>query len=229
MRIKHKILAPISILLAALSLSACDELSSITYNDIKYKTGFYHLFKDKSWPHFFVAGIKYIDKDPLFTHNKYNFWAVNDFAFEFLCADDTRALSWTPIVYVAEDKYKEAKAFYHDDNNFDFYIEQRGDDRRSVLVEDDDVKNAINHAIDVQWDVTKTTETTFKGFVSTNIHCFKQSKDGLFMENVSELVKYNNTLYYLDYHDGSRDENHIKDLGEAGKTLYTAFVNNNLL
>ena len=229
MKIKHKILAPISILLAALSLSACDELSSVTYNDIKYKTGFYHLFKDKSWPHFYVDGIKYIDKDPLFTHNKYNFWAVNDFAFEFMCADDTRALSWSPIIYVAEDKFKEAKAFYHDDNNFDFYIGQVGENGESVLVEDENVKNAINYAIEVLWDVTKTTETTFKGYVYTNFYCIKKSKDGLFADGVSGLVKYNNTLYCLDYYDGSRDENHIKDLGEAGKTLYTMFVNNNLL
>ena len=137
---------------------------------------------------------------------------------------------WLPDVYIAEYQLKEAKAFYQDKTNYDYYIGLRFEEETELPITDENEKAILDTFIDVIMKETSPKTITTKEEMSIhNLACYRQSKDGLFMTHREELVAYNQSIYCLKSYDGQDNTTTLYDLGEDGKTLYTMFVNYNLI
>ena len=227
---KRKILI-ITLLLAALPLSSCFYYapSYVKYNDVKYKTGWY-AYGGKSKKDYFICGIPPMHEEPLFTKNRYQFWSTTEFTFEFLYGEFDESLVWGPKVYVAEDKYEEAKTYYHDKSNFDYYIGTRFGEEVEIPITDTGEIAVVDYAIESIMEGIKTEKVKTKDDMDIhNLTCFRRSKDGLLMTYKEELVIYKETVYGLGVVNGADNTWVLHDLKENGKALYQIFAKNNLI
>ena len=220
------------LLTGLISLTSCMVYppSSVDYEGSTWKNEWYQYSNSKGVKDLHVCGIKYDEeKEPLFVKNKYNFWSTNQFTYNFLYAEYIDSQFWNPDVYIKEEQLEEAKAFYQNKVNYNYYIGPRFDEKE-ILVENEEQKAVLDYVIDViMGEKTPKTITVKEDPSVHNLACFRRSKDGLFMTYKEELIVYGQSVYYLKVYDGSKDNWTAYDLGENGTALYTMFKDNNLI
>ena len=228
MKRKHLL---ITLLIGLTTLTGCHYApAKVKYNDVTYINGWYK-YSDNGGRDLHVCGILPSKEDPLFTKNKYDFWSTDEFTYPLLYASYVDATMWHPDVYISKDQKDEAQEFYQDKANYNYYLSLRFEDDSEVLIENESEKAILDVAIDA---IMKSKKP--KDIVSTkeqpsfqNLACFRRSKDGLFMTYKEELVSYKEKMYYLKEYNGSNDTWSFYDLGDAGTSLYSLFVNYNLI
>ena len=222
----------LTLLIGLITLSGCYHYApkSVKYNDVKYVNGWYQ-YSDKSKKDLHVYGIQYDEnKEPLFKKNKYNFWFTGEFHFDFLYAEYEESQFWLPDVYVAESQLEEAKTYYRDKSNYDYFICKRFEDNTDVLIEEQNNRLLLDSFIDVIMEESKPKTIETKEDISiNNLSCYRKSNDGLFTTHKEELVVYNQSIYPIKYYNGKTGATTLYDLEQKGKDLYTLFKNNNLI
>ena len=221
----------ITLLAALTTLTGCFHYapSTVKYNGVTYKTNWYQYSKDGR--DLYPIGLLPPDEEPLFVKRHYEFWSTDEYTFDILYAEYEDSQFWHPNVYIAKEKLKEAQSFYQDKTNYNYYLATRFEEDAEVLIENESEKTILDVAIDA---IMRTSKP--KDIVSTkekpsvqNLACCRRSKDGLFMTYKEELIVHKEKVYYLKEYNGSNDTWSFYDLGETGNTLYSMFVNYNLI
>ena len=202
---------------------------SVDYNGKKYVNGWY-CYGDSLDKNLYPCGLTPTHEDPLFKIDRYDFWITDKFSFDILYAEFDESQFRLPDVYVSYDELDAANNFYHDKNNYDYYIGLRFDDDSDLLIESIEEKQVLDYTIDIIAGLIHTPTITTQEEVSKhNLAVHRKSKDGLFMTHKEELVAYNQEIFFLKEFNGRSNTYTLYKIGEYGKTLYSMFEKYNLI
>lgn len=181
----------------------------IVIEDVEYVSGFYD--------NLYVIGIEYKElSTSLFTIKNHHFWHLDDSPFDIYYGVHKEALTWNPILYCQKEEYDEVNAYYHNLDNFDYYIGLYLDKESIVKLDDNIDRGLIEKAVEL---AIADGNKRVKGYQKLTLYLdgknytrpvvFRQSNDNIFTTTQSEWIFYENNLYKLEYLDGSNDKYHL--------------------
>ena len=193
-----------SLLLVALTSCGTLPQSSITVNGKTYKTGFYKYYGESMH----VLGI---ERKGLTTcdyeQGKYHYWKLTGYQFDFYYGQHEESLLWDPALYCVTDQLAEAKAYYTNLENFDYYIGEYLYPDASRKVENDKYYDAIEHAIKIM--ITRPLSRKQNKKIELNnfgqFTFFRKSKDDLLTTTRDQFLYSEETgfIYMASYFDDS--------------------------
>jgi hypothetical protein len=197
------------------SLSGCGLLpyyqdpKSITIDDEEYVGGFYD--------NLYIVGIEYKESSSnLFTRDNHYWWHLDDSTFDMYYCRHIDSLNWFPALYCKKAQYDEIKSYYHNLDNFDYYLGIFLEDEKEVKLAENIDRSIIERAVSLVVDSVngftigyKKTSLKLDGKAYIRPTVYRRSKDGLFTTTHSEWIYYEDNLYVLDYADGSDGTYHL--------------------
>lgn len=184
------------------SLSGCGLLpyywdpKSITIDDKEYISGFYNGL--------YLVGIEFKEfSSSLFTSGNHHWWHLYDSTFDMYYCRHKDSLNWFPTLYCNKDQFDEVKDYYHNTDNFDYYLAIHLEDGTEKMLTEDVDKSIIEQAVSLIVDVDsaipskkyKRANFDFDGKNYIRPSIYRRSKDGLFTTTRREFIYYENNIY----------------------------------
>lgn len=194
-----------------LSITGCGLLpyyqdpKSITIDNEEYVSGFYDRL--------YLVGIEYKEfSSSLFTKGNHHWWHLEDSTFDMYYARHKDSLYWHPTLYCRKNQFDEIKNYYHNTDNFEYYLGLYLEDESAIKLAEGIDKNIIEQAISLIVDADNTvpsnplkkynrTNFEFEGKECIRPSIYRRSNDGLFTTTRREWVYYEEKLY-ISYDGG---------------------------
>ena len=187
-------------------LPSCNDPESMEIDGETYVSGFYDGL--------YVVGISYrAPETAAFESQYHNWWKVGGASFEMYCAQNKEALNWTPAVYCRESEFDQAKAYYTDTANYDYYIGGWEEGAPRVKLSEEDGTEYAERAMQCKADVTggvsdghenRLVTVGTENFDWYRAVIYRMSKDGIFTTEQSEWAIYSDNLYVFSGYDGEK-------------------------
>ncbi len=217
-----------SLLLVALTSCGSFSPNSVTIDGKIYKTGFYKYYGSD----LHVLNIKARDfSTSEHKEGKYHFWKFENDKFQMYFGENEDSLVWNPTLYCLNTELRDAKQFYSDLDNYNYYIGQYLEEESYTKVEDEKYFDAIEHAIKVM--VTKPFSRRQNKKIDLDAFgaftFFRMSNDNLFTSTRDQFLYSEETgfiylsTFFADTEDAiyytlSKENNEL--LTELYKSLY---------
>ena len=198
--------AVFSLLLIALTSCATMPKSSITINGDVYKTGFYKYYGDD----LHILGLEAKDISTAeVNQGKYHYWKLEGQKYPFYYGVHEDSLTWSPALYCITSKLLEAKKYYADLDNYDYYIGTYSNEDSYIKVEDEKYFDAIEHAIKVMVTTPFSRKQNKKIDLNAfeKLTLFRVSNDNLFTSTRDQFLYSEETgfVYLSAYFDDTED------------------------
>lgn len=212
------------LLLVALTSCANIPQNSVTINGKTYKTGFSKYYGDD------LHIVNLMQKDfstSDYKSGKYHYWLLKDQQFDMCYGEHEESVIWDPTLYCVTTEIANAKKYYSDLSNYDYFIGTYLHEESFIKVDDKQYFNAIEYAIKIM------VTTPFSRRVHKKINLeeyqsltlFRTSKDNLLTTTRDEFLYNEETgfIYLASYFDNSGDAIYYtlnKENGEILDNLY---------
>ena len=220
---KHALL---SILLVALTSCATMPQNSVTINGKTYKTGFAKYYGDD----LHIVNLKQKDYSTSdYKSGKYHYWLLKDQKFDMCYGEHEETLVWDPTLYCVTTEIADAKKYYSDLTNYDYYIGEYLKEESSVKVSDYKYFEVMEYAIKIMVTVPFSRRVhkkiNLEDYLSMTL--FRTSKDNLLTTTRDEFLYSEETgfIYLRTYFNDSGDAIYYtlnKENGEPLKELYNS-------
>ena len=222
---KHGLL---SFLLVALTSCTTMPQNSVTINGNTYKTGFSKYYGDD----LHIVGLTQKDFSTSdYKSGKFHYWLLKDQKFDMCYGEHEESLIWNPTLYCVTTEIAEAKAYYTNLDNYDYFIGQYLNEESFIKVEDDKYFNAIEYAIKTMvtspFSRREHKKINLEDYESMTL--FRVSKDNLLTTTRDQFLYSEETgfIYLSTYLDDSGDavyytlnKENREPLKELYKSLY---------
>lgn len=200
---KHIVL---SFLLVALTSCASIPQNHVTINGKTYKTGFAKYYGDD----LHIVNLEQKDFSTSdYKSGKYHYWLLNDAKFDMCYGEHEESIIWDPTLYCVTTEIADAKAYYSDLANYDYYIGEYLKEDSFIKVDNEEYYSPIEYAIKVM------ITTPFSRRVHKKINLedyesltlFRVSKDNLLTTTRDQFLYSEETgfIYLATYFDDSGD------------------------
>ena len=220
--------AILSLLIIAITSCGSFSPNSVTIDGKTYKTGFYKYYGNDLQ----VLNIKARDfSTSEHKEGKYHFWKFENDKFQMYFGENEDSLTWNPTLYCLNIELKEAKQYYSDLDNYNYYFGQYLEEESYNKVEDKKYFDAIEYAIKVM--VTKPFSRKQNKKIDLDAFgaftFFRMSNDNLFTSTRDQFLYSEETgfiylsTFFADTEDAiyytlSKENNEL--LTELYKSLY---------
>ena len=216
----------LTILLAALTSCATMPQNSVTINGNTYKKGFCKYYGED----LHLVGIEQQDFSTSdYKSGKFHYWLLKDQQFDLCYGEHEESIVWDPTLYCVTTEIADAKAYYSDLNNYDYYIGEYLNDESYIEVTDEQYFDCIEYAIKVMVTTPFSRREHQKIVLEdyTQMTLFRTSKDNLLTTTRDQFL-YNEEkgfIYLATYFADSGDAIYYtfnQENNEPLKNLYNS-------